>query len=206
MSSDSDDEPQLSAHALEALKEFYTENQASAESNAEQMPSENWQLSQFWYDEETATALAEEAIREAGPSGRIACISCPTTYYKLQSIKPEGCRAVLLEFDERFQQHGEDFVFYDYNKPLELPADAAEQGSFDIVLADPPFLSDECLEKTSQTVKYLSRGKVLLCTGKIMGEAAARLLQVRECQFQPRHSKGLANEFRCFVNYDSQLS
>ena len=96
---------------------------------------------------------------------RIACISCPTTYYKLQSIKPEGCRAVLLEFDERFQQHGEDFVFYDYNKPLELPADAAEQGSFDIVLADPPFLSDECLEKTSQTVKYLSRGKVLLCTG-----------------------------------------
>ena len=42
MSSDSDDEPQLSAHALAALKEFYTENQASAESNAEQMPSENW--------------------------------------------------------------------------------------------------------------------------------------------------------------------
>ncbi|KAI3355697.1 hypothetical protein L3Q82_004298 [Scortum barcoo] len=44
-------------------------------------------------------------------------------------------------------------------------ADVAPQ-SFDVVLADPPYLSEECLRKVAETVKYLSKGKVLLCTGE----------------------------------------
>ena len=38
--------------------------------------------------------------------------------------------------------------------------------SFDLVLADPPFLSDECLTKTAVTLKFLAKDKILLCTGK----------------------------------------
>ena len=37
--------------------------------------------------------------------------------------------------------------------------------SFDLVLADPPFLSDECLTKTAVTLKFLAKDKILLCTG-----------------------------------------
>merc|ERR1719516_853505 len=42
--------------------------------------SEDWQLSQFWYTESTALALAREALAAAGDGGRIACVSCPTLY------------------------------------------------------------------------------------------------------------------------------
>ena len=73
---------------------------------------------------------------------------------------------MLLEFDKRFEIYGEDFVFYDYNKPLDLPRDL-EKNSFDIVLADPPYLADECLSKTAETAKFLTKEKVLLCTGKV---------------------------------------
>ena len=74
-------------------------------------------------------------------------------------------QAFCLEFDDRFKVFGEDFVFYDYNEPLRLPVEF--KNSFDIVLLDPPFLSEECLCKVAVTVRYLMKDKVLLCTGEI---------------------------------------
>lgn len=37
--------------------------------------------------------------------------------------------------------------------------------SFDLVVVDPPFLSDECLTKSLLTTKSLTRKHVMLCTG-----------------------------------------
>lgn len=99
---------------------------------------------------------------------RIACLSAPSVYQKLKQGVVDGSdrvSAVVLEYDRRFASYGEDFVFYDYNKPLSLP-DSVSPHRFDIVLADPPYLSEECLSKVTQTIKYLSKGKVLLCTGE----------------------------------------
>ena len=41
---------------------------------------EDWQLSQFWYSEATAGALAGAVLSAAGPAGRVACVSAPTLY------------------------------------------------------------------------------------------------------------------------------
>ncbi|XP_041858477.1 EEF1A lysine methyltransferase 1 isoform X2 [Melanotaenia boesemani] len=164
-------------------------------------------MSQFWYSDETAAQLAEEVVREAGEGGRIACLSAPSVYQKLKQGVVEGSdrvSAVVLEYDRRFATYGDEFIFYDYNKPLSLPSDVAPQ-SFDIVLADPPYLSEECLSKVAATIKYLSKGKVLLCTGAIMEKLAKELLDVKICCFLPKHNRNLSNEFRCFVNYPSRL-
>lgn len=71
----------------------------------------------------------------------------------------------LFEYDERFAVFGHDFVLYDYRSPLNIPRDKSSY--YDIVLADPPFLSDECLTKTAVTVKYLTKKDMLLCTGRL---------------------------------------
>uniref|UniRef100_A0AAQ4PC64 EEF1A lysine methyltransferase 1 n=1 Tax=Gasterosteus aculeatus aculeatus TaxID=481459 RepID=A0AAQ4PC64_GASAC len=169
--SSDDDAPALSAHALAALQEFYNETSDAppAPQFAVGAVEEDWRMSQFWYSDETATRLAEELVREAGEGGRIACVSAPSVYQKLKQgvvLGSDRVSAVVLEFDRRFAAYGDDFVFYDYNEPLTLPPPAATEHSFDIVLADPPYLSEECLSKVSQTVRYLSKGKVLLCTGE----------------------------------------
>lgn len=94
-------------------------------------------------------------------------MSAPSVYQKLRQGVISGSdqvSAVVLEYDRRFAIYGEEFVFYDYNEPLAL-AGAAPQ-SFDVVVADPPYLSEECLTKVAQTIKHLSKGKVLLCTGE----------------------------------------
>uniref|UniRef100_A0A3P9HUK0 EEF1A lysine methyltransferase 1 n=1 Tax=Oryzias latipes TaxID=8090 RepID=A0A3P9HUK0_ORYLA len=213
-SDDDDDVPTLSAHTLAALQEFYEETGASPDHQA--IPSdpfsvgaleEDWRMSQFWYSDETATRLAEEVVREAGEGGRIACVSAPSVYQKLKQGVVDGSErvtAVVLEFDRRFSTYREDYVFYDYNQPLSLPV-SVEPRSFDIVLADPPYLSEECLSKVAETIKYLGKGKVLLCTGAIMENLAKELLDVKMCSFEPRHNRNLSNEFRCFVNYPSSL-
>lgn len=100
-------------------------------------------------------------------TSRVACVSAPSVYQKLKQGVVEGwdrVSAVVLEFDRRFATYGDDFIFYDYNEPLSFESSVAPQ-SFDVVLADPPYLSKECLEKVAKTIKYLSKGKVLLCTG-----------------------------------------
>lgn len=209
---DSDEVPTLSAHTLAALHEFYNETRVGPASTPSDQYSvgaleEDWRMSQFWYSDETATRLAEELVREAGEGGRIACVSAPSVYQKLKQGVVDGSdrvSAVVLEYDRRFAAYGKDFVYYDYNQPVSFEA-GVEPQSFDVVLADPPYLSEECLSKVALTVKHLSKGKVLLCTGAVMEKLAKDLLEVKMCSFLPKHKRNLSNEFRCFVNYPSRL-
>ncbi|KAM4609138.1 EEF1A lysine methyltransferase 1 isoform 1-T2 [Polymixia lowei] len=214
MSDSDDDVPALSAETLAALQEFYTETREALDkdlTSSERFDvgavKEDWNMSQFWYSDDTATRLAEEVIREAGEGGRIACVSAPSVYQKLKQGVLEGSdrvSAVVLEYDRRFAMYGTEFVFYDYNEPLSLPEDIAPQ-SFDIVLADPPYLNEECLSKVAETIKYLTKGKVLLCTGAVMEIHAKDLLGLNMCSFLPEHKNNLSNAFRCYTNYPSRL-
>ena len=102
MESDDDDIPQLSAETFAALKEFYKEEDdrevlkseaggknhvASCDMN---IFSEDWNLSQFWYSEETSKTLARECLRCVGPNGSIACISAPSVYVAIKKHFPEA--------------------------------------------------------------------------------------------------------------------
>lgn len=41
-----------------------------------------------------------------------------------------------------------------------------------------------------------------------MEELAGRVLQLKICSFQPKHKNNLANDFRCYTNYnfDEEIS
>ncbi|CAL1544506.1 unnamed protein product [Lymnaea stagnalis] len=212
MSSDESDEvPGLSAHALAALQEFYQEQKREEEKLSEALlgnddnfqPQEDWQLSQFWYDDRTAEALAKEALSVVEDHGRIACVSSPTAYKKICELKKDTVNVKCFEYDTRFQIYGEDFVFYDYNEPLKI--DAALKNQFDLVVADPPFLSEECLCKTAITIKFLAKDKIILCTGAVMADLAKRLLKVIPCKFEPSHVNRLQNSFMCYSNYNCKI-
>jgi len=53
------------------------------------------QLSQFWYDEETSRRLAEEVLEQAGPGGRVACVSSPSIFRACQ-VGDNGKREIHL--------------------------------------------------------------------------------------------------------------
>jgi aromatic ring-opening dioxygenase LigB subunit len=78
----------------------------------------------------------------------------------------------LYEFDTRFQVGNEEhFVHFDYNKPLDFPI--GHQKRFDIVIADPPHLSDSCFVSYGLTINTILKDrqqKVVFCTGVKMAE------------------------------------
>lgn len=56
----------------------------------------------------------------------------------MQALSPPN-RIVLFEFDKRFGTlYGDQFSFYDVNHPLSI--DKQNQGVFDFIIADPPYL------------------------------------------------------------------
>ncbi|KAK1119745.1 hypothetical protein K0M31_013161 [Melipona bicolor] len=207
MCESTDDDLQLCPTTLAALNEFLKEkaereNQLKyilENQNLDISFDENWQLSQFWYDEKTTDTLVKGAVQCTKYNEKIALISCPTLYNKLKKNCGER-QVTLFEYDERFRIYDSDFISYNYKFPLRVPRNLSK--FYDLVIADPPFLSDECLTKTALTIKFLAKKKIVLCTGAIMSELAERLLNVKICNFIPHHQNNLANEFYCYSNFD----
>ncbi|TGO50679.1 hypothetical protein BCON_0178g00050 [Botryotinia convoluta] len=238
-----DDMPVLSGSALDALKEFYKDRDAHqqkfedlkqrAEDQADGVPltmdafAEDWNESQFWYSNETATILAQELLRDAVADTVIAVVSAPSVFIQLKNIvagwaADKRPTLHLLEFDERFGVFPE-FSFYDFNNPLKLPSHL--KGCADRVICDPPFLSEECQTKASLTVRWLSKSwgqneslmswgqeeappsKLIVCTGERVGDIVNKLYRpqgIATTTFLPVHAKGLSNEFFCFANFECE--
>ncbi|KAI8870111.1 hypothetical protein GQ42DRAFT_111386, partial [Ramicandelaber brevisporus] len=176
--------------------------------------TEDWQLSQFWYDDATAELLAREAHESALKSGDanpiIYFISSPSAFVKYKELYPNSDSSSdstspavrVMEFDTRFSVFGPEFIHYDFNHPLEFANASELRGSASVIVADPPFLQAECLTQTCNTVKHLvgdkKNARVILCTGAVMEEKALELIGAKLTKFHPGHRGGLSNEFRCF--------
>ena len=111
-----------------------------------------------------------DAARARNPSAsasnplRIACISAPSAYKALKRLAHPDVRPFVLEFDRRFATYGPEFVYYDFNFPSALASDFtdAEMGgplrkNFDAIIADPPYLNEECMSKTGETIRIMAK-------------------------------------------------
>ncbi|CDK30017.1 unnamed protein product [Kuraishia capsulata CBS 1993] len=225
----------LSAHALAALQEFKDEEQdriakfnkmsmiaqesfdlQQREANA--VPEvtiddfkEDWQLSQFWYSDETAEILARELLAGATEDTTICIVSAPSVYAALKKFPPAEIptkHIYLLEYDMRFKvlAGSQHFDYYDYNKPLEFRTDL--KGACDRILVDPPFLEKDCQVKASLTARALLRpnspkNSVIVCTGERMKDVIAKVYPTTKfTTFTPEHKNGLSNEFGCYASFE----
>lgn len=224
---------QLDPSTLAILSEFYAErdkvdtqfsdlqarcaNEDSDVPLSMEMFEEDWNASQFWYNERTATSLAEQMLHGATDQTRIAVISTPSAYVALRKMLQDDPRyegkskpqISLLEYDQRFSILRDDFVPYDFNEPIRLPASL--RARFDCIIADPPFLSDECQSKFAVTVKWLHDSKkplrLMVCTGERMEALNHELyaeLGIRTTTFLPEHAHDLRNEWRCYANFECE--
>ncbi|KAG5949917.1 hypothetical protein E4U53_005635 [Claviceps sorghi] len=87
------------------------------------------------------------------------------------------------------------------------------KGSLDRVICDPPFLNEDCQTKAALTVRWLLKSdnststlpRVIVCTGERMEHVVTKLyrsLEVRTTNYEPKHARGLSNEFYCYANFD----
>jgi hypothetical protein len=122
---------------------------------------------------------------------------------KLKAPNP----VLLLEFDKRFAVFKEEFLHYDYNQPLSLlEQEPSLRHAAQVLVVDPPFLEEDCLKKTCQTVRALAadEARLIISTGWIMRDMVRQELKAQVTHFRPTHHGGLANEFACYTNYQSE--
>ena len=153
---------QLSPETLAALMEFYNEkNNTKIEEDGFEKIDEDWELSQFWYTKETADKiiLLIGNYAKRHKKENIALLCAPSLYraYLRNKDQLENLKFALFEFDKRFSIFGEDFNFYDLNKPLEI--NDKHHKKYDIIVADPPFLNKETIQKVAESIKLLSNEK-----------------------------------------------
>ena len=150
---------QLSPETLAALMEFYDEkNKTKIEEDGFEKIDEDWELSQFWYTKETADniILLIGKYAKKHKKENIALLCAPSLYraYLRNKDELENLNFALFEYDKRFSIFGEGFNFYDLNKPLEI--DSKHHKKYDIIVADPPFLNKETIQKVAESMKLVS--------------------------------------------------
>lgn len=85
--------------------------------------------------------MASQLLQDATGGTAIGVVSTPSVFVALRNVlrsrrESERPRLVLLEHDDRFALFPE-FVSYDFQQPLRLPAGL--KGSLDRIICDPPF-------------------------------------------------------------------
>lgn len=169
------------------------------------------QLSQFWYSESTKRTLSKICLRlilkrsgtKSSTDIKIALLSCPSLYKTIKNVHPNG-EVRLFEYDKRFSAFKDDFVHYDYNDASKDDYLNEFRDYFDIIIADPPFLSEECIRNTSVIVCKLKKNDadIIMCSGQIVADWIKEYLDLNQCEFHPEHERNLANEFRSYANFD----
>ncbi|KAJ2535858.1 Protein-lysine N-methyltransferase efm5 [Coemansia sp. RSA 1933] len=211
----------LPADTLAALQSFLQEKKemdeqfAQLQENADEMFQErkkitmdyfqeDWQLSQFWYDDATADFIASRALENTNDGDYVAFISSPTAYAAFNKLAADRPNSFVFEYDKRFDVFKDRFVFYDFNKPLDFERAAEFKGKFRFIVADPPFLNNDCLTQTMETAKFLAApdAKFLISTGAVMENLANELIGARITTFYPAHRGGLSNEFYCYATFE----
>ncbi|KXJ70368.1 hypothetical protein RP20_CCG023905 [Aedes albopictus] len=206
-----DDECRLPADTMLVLQQFLREKELreKAEEASELAGpkefEENWQLSQFWYNTDTKVKLAQ-AVRHfkdayEGKELQVALLSSPSLYHHVKEVVDN---VTLFEFDQRFASIGEDFKHFDYNRATEDGYLEEFRESFDLIIADPPFLSEECIEKMGTVVRRIAKPdcRTVLCSGRAVQEWAKKFLGLDICKFEPQHERNLGNEFASYANFD----
>ncbi|TMW41701.1 hypothetical protein DOY81_013220 [Sarcophaga bullata] len=110
----------------------------------------------------------------------------------------------IFEFDKRFSAYGDDFVFYDFNEADNENYLQELWQQFDLIIADPPFLSEECITKVSKIIKNLLKpeAKIIFCSGEVVEPWLTANLNINKCNFRPEHERNLGNEFVSYANFN----
>uniref|UniRef100_A0A1A9X292 Protein-lysine N-methyltransferase n=1 Tax=Glossina brevipalpis TaxID=37001 RepID=A0A1A9X292_9MUSC len=212
-----DENLSLSADTLAILNEFLKEKVDREREELEKIRNKNykdlhfeedWQLSQFWYSSETKGVfgkIVQQILHAADVSSthgfHIALLSCPSLY---KTIKDIHDTVRIFEYDKRFAAFGDDFVFYDFNEGCNANNLRQFNQQYDLIVADPPFLSEECITKMCKIIEVLLKpsAKVIFCSGVLVEPWLCVSLPVKRCKYQPQHERNLGNEFACYANFD----
>lgn len=144
---------------------------------------ENADLNQYWYSGQSISALCSGALElagrcglEKGREGRIAFLSTPSLYFSI----PETLRSCHSLFDIDSQWASDPgFIRFDFNEDPTRSFPASALGAYDVVVIDPPFITEPVWRRYALAAQALLREGLqglVICTTVAENEGLLREL------------------------------
>jgi len=169
---------------------------------------------QYWYSAATVArilAAVEEPLLAEGPPPRGAFLSTPSLFFALAPAARAAARHAVLDLDaaQFAGPGGEAFVRFDFRAaPPEAHLPAALLGAFDLVVIDPPFITEEVWRLYAAAARALLRAdgpRRVVCT--TVAENAALMAELfpgaRRTRFQPSIPH-LVYQYDLYCNWDAK--
>ena len=177
---------------------------------------------QYWYSAATVArilAAVEEPLPEAAAAAggggaaappRGAFVSTPSLFFALSPAARLAARHAVLDLDaaQFAAKGGEAFVRFDFRAtPPEAHLPAAMLGAFDVVVIDPPFITEEVWRLYAAAARALLRAdgpRRVVCT--TVAENAALIAELfpgaKRTRFQPSIPH-LVYQYDLYCNWDA---
>lgn len=160
---------------------------------------ENEKFNQYWFSEKTIEFLSNQVTKSG--SERIGFIATPSLFF---SLPPEQqCKSYLFDIDEKLTKKHVNGRRYDFNE-INFDDNFSDlKESFDFLVIDPPFITEEAWSKFASFAQYLKKTncKILACSIKENEERLKKLLNMNIKVFQPSIPH-LVYQYNCYANYD----
>mmetsp|Transcript_23689 Transcript_23689/g.21052 ORF Transcript_23689/g.21052 Transcript_23689/m.21052 type:complete len:159 (+) Transcript_23689:52-528(+) len=130
-----------------------------------------------------------------------AFLSTPSIYFSLKD-KEIKAKSKVFDFDEEFGKKDPScFVKYDFNKVEEIPEEL--KGTFDMVVIDPPYITEEVWAKYAEASRFLLKegGLILGSTIDENEEMLKNMLGLHRTTFRPS-IPNLVYQYSFYVNYE----
>ena len=156
-------------------------------------------LNQYWYSDPTIKVMVDEVLNN---SKKACFLSTPSIYFSLPKKSEVRAASWLFDLDDQWANLPNYFK-YNYNFPEQIPKDL--HGTFDYVVIDPPFITEEVWEKYAVATKMLlsPNGKILLTTIHENAPMLDRILGVKPNVFKPSIPH-LVYQYSLYTNYESE--
>ena len=162
---------------------------------------ENSDFNQYWYSEKTIQFILNQI--EKYESKRIGLISTPSIFFSLP--KETQDKSFLFDIDDTLISKHKNGRKYDFNWTNYDEKFSDFKNTFDYIVIDPPFITEEAWSKFASFAKYLANDKCKILVSSISenDEKLKRLLNLDIKNFKPSIPH-LVYQYNFFANYDDE--
>ena len=162
---------------------------------------ENSDFNQYWYSEKTIEFLLNQ-VNKYGKE-KIGLIATPSIFFSLSKEMQE--KSYLFDIDDKLISKHKNGVKYDFNDGDYETKFPQLKNSFDFLVIDPPFISEDAWTKFANFAKYLANDKCKILASSIAenDEKLKRLLNLDIKAFKPSIPH-LVYQYNIFANYDDE--
>ena len=162
---------------------------------------ENSDFNQYWFSEKTIQFILSQITKHG--KERIGLISTPSIFFSLP--KESQDKSYLFDIDEALISKHKNGRKYDFNWTNYDQYFSDLKGTFDFIVIDPPFITEEAWSKFAAFGKYLANEKCKFLVTSIAENAdnLKKFLGVDMKEIKPSIPH-LVYQYNFFANYDDE--